>query len=143
MGINSFVPILVFDESHKWSHWFYPWLAGGVVRLFGGYLLFRYARREWVGWFAWFVVVLVWASSSGRVSEHLAIQRALVSGSYSVVDGTVENFHPMPHHGHSNERFEVKGIRFVYSDFIGTECFNNTTSHGGPIRANTERPQNE
>jgi len=97
---------VVFDEAHKWSHWLYPWLTGGVVRLFVGFLLLRYARREWVGWFAWLVCVMVWAGSGGRVSEHLAIQHALASGSYSVVDGTVENFHPMPHHGHTLERFE-------------------------------------
>lgn len=126
---------VVFDEAHKWSHWFYPWLIGGVARLFVGFLLLRYVRRLWEGWFAWLVFVIIWSAGGWRVSEHLAIQHALASGSYSVVDGTVENFHPMPHHGHTHERFEVRGVRFVYSDFIETQCFNNTTSHGGPIRA--------
>ena len=126
---------VVFDEAHKWSHWLYLWLMVGIVVLFEGFLLVRYARRQWFGWLSWLVFVTIWASPGVRVREHLAIRHALASGSYSVVEGTVENFHPMPHHGHSHERFEVKGIRFVYSDFMETQCFNNTTSHGGPIRA--------
>ena len=40
----------------------------------------------------------------------------------------------MPHQGHSLESFEVNGHRFAYSDYIVTAGFNNTQSHGGPIR---------
>lgn len=29
------------------------------------------------------------------------------------VEGTVENFHPMPHSGHDTERFDVDGVDFA------------------------------
>jgi hypothetical protein len=127
---------VVFDAAHKWSLWLSLWLAGGIADLFVGFLLLRYARRQWLAWLMWLVFVVIWATPIGAVvRDHLAIRHALASGSYSVVEGAVENFHPMPHHGHTLERFEVKGVRFRYSDFTVTQCFNNTTSHGGPIRA--------
>ena len=66
-----------------------------------------------------------------RYHEHLSALRA---GNYSVVEGVVESFHPMPYEGHSYESFRVRGIRFTYSDYTITPCFNNTASHGGPIR---------
>jgi hypothetical protein len=40
----------------------------------------------------------------------------------------------MPITGHSMESFVVRGVRFEYSDNVSTAGFNNTTSHGGPIR---------
>jgi hypothetical protein len=132
VGMNA----VVFDAAHKWSLWLSLWLAGGTADLFVGFLLLRYARRQWLAWLMWLVFAVIWATPPGvLVRDHLAIRHALASGSYSVVEGAVENFHPMPHHGHTLEWFEVKGVRFRYSDFTVTRCFNNTTSHGGPIRA--------
>ena len=52
----------------------------------------------------------------------------------SIVEGVVTDFHPMPYWGHSHESFVIKGIRFEYSDNIITPAFNNTSSHGGPIK---------
>jgi len=52
-----------------------------------------------------------------------------------IVEGPVENFVPMPHGGHAEESFSVAGVPFKYSDFIVTDAFNNTSSHGGPIRS--------
>jgi hypothetical protein len=51
----------------------------------------------------------------------------------SVVEGPVENFVPMPHAGHADESFTVRGVRFAYSDYGVSDGFNNTSSHGGPI----------
>ena len=61
--------------------------------------------------------------------------RAFQAGEYSVVEGRVENFDPMPIEGHKPECFSVNGTRFCYSDYIVTPGFRNTTSHGGPIRS--------
>jgi hypothetical protein len=52
----------------------------------------------------------------------------------SVVEGTVENFVPMPYGGHARESFTVGGRPFSYSDYIITSGFHNAASHGGPIR---------
>jgi hypothetical protein len=40
----------------------------------------------------------------------------------------------MPYSGHPNETLSVNGVEFSYSDYVIVPCFNNTTSHGGPIR---------
>lgn len=56
-------------------------------------------------------------------------------GSTQVVEGVVEQFHPMPFTGHDTEHFVVNGVRFDYSDYEVTSAFNQTSSHGGPIRA--------
>ena len=54
---------------------------------------------------------------------------------YRVVAGPVTDFVPMPYTGHQLETFVVGGRKFAYSDYVLTGCFNNTASHGGPIRA--------
>ena len=60
----------------------------------------------------------------------------LAAGTYAVVEGKVENFKPMPKTGHSQESFTVNGVRFLYSDYdVSQGGFNNTASHGGPIRS--------
>jgi len=55
-------------------------------------------------------------------------------GRYSIVEGPVTDFVPMPNEGHSYESFTVQGRRFTYSDYEVTSGFHNSTSHGGPIR---------
>jgi hypothetical protein len=55
-------------------------------------------------------------------------------GQVSVVEGPIENFHPMPYGGHDTERFTVADVHFAYSDYAVTPGFNQTSSHGGPIR---------
>ena len=52
-----------------------------------------------------------------------------------VVSGVVTDFVPMPSGGHAYEHFCVHHVCFDYSDFVHTGGFNNTSSHGGPIRA--------
>jgi len=59
---------------------------------------------------------------------------ALREGRVSVIEGRVHDFVPMPFSGHSNEQFTVNGVHFSYSDLEIHPCFNNTSSHGGPIR---------
>lgn len=64
--------------------------------------------------------------------QHQGLVHALRKG--SVVEGDVQDFVPMPFEGHANEHFCVKSTCFFYSDFIDTGAFNNTASHGGPVR---------
>jgi hypothetical protein len=67
-------------------------------------------------------------------SEFQEISRAYCLGNYQVVEGPVENFHPMPATGGTYERFTVRGVPFAYSDYESTPGFNRTSSHGGPLR---------
>lgn len=64
----------------------------------------------------------------------LQLYKQMKSGSASIVAGRVEHFVPMPSGGHSMESFSVNGHFFSYSDYQMTCAFNNTSSHGGPIR---------
>lgn len=60
---------------------------------------------------------------------------AFRTGQYSIVEGIVTDFHPMPYEGHDNECFTVETQRFCYSGYDEvTSGFHNAASHGGPIR---------
>jgi hypothetical protein len=81
-----------------------------------------------------FLLLAAYAYSAPGVQDMYARAReAYVRGQYSTVEGTVTNFHPMPYSGHPNETFSVNGMQFSYSDYVLIPCFNNTSSHGGPI----------
>jgi len=85
--------------------------------------------------YAIFLLMALYLFSGPGVRDMYARARnAYTRGEYSVVEGTVTNFHPMPYSGHELETFSVNGIRFSYSDYVLIPCFNNTASHGGPIR---------
>jgi hypothetical protein len=71
----------------------------------------------------------------GIENRHDNLVESANSGKVGVVEGIVENFHPMPATGHDTERFTVGGESFAYSDYEITGGFNNAASHGGPIRA--------
>jgi hypothetical protein len=62
--------------------------------------------------------------------------RYLSNGSFQIVEGPVENFHPQLPNVSSTESFTVSGHKFVYSDYVEswiTTCFNRTTLNNGPI----------
>jgi hypothetical protein len=61
-------------------------------------------------------------------------QTVLQEGRYRIVEGTIQDFVPMPPEGHALEHFTVNGVPFAYSDFVHTGAFNQTSTYGGPIR---------
>jgi hypothetical protein len=67
-------------------------------------------------------------------SDYRSLSSALRDGRCAVVEGTISSFHPMPYSGHDMEWFIAGGERFEYSDHQITAGFNQTSSHGGPIR---------
>jgi hypothetical protein len=70
----------------------------------------------------------------GVQDMHARAKDAFVRGQYSVVEGAISDFHTMPYSGHQMETFVVKDVQFSYSDYVIVPCFNNSASHGGPIR---------
>jgi|SRR5215471_10583665 len=80
------------------------------------------------------VFMAITLSPAGVLDMYARARDAYVKGDYSIAEGTVANFHPMPYSGHQNETFSVNGVEFSYSDYVLVPCFNNTTSHGGPMR---------
>ena len=76
-----------------------------------------------------------WAEWQVARRSHLS---NLAAGRYETVEGTIEDFHPMPKDGSSNESFTISGHHFFYSDYSELEptpCFNQTALNGGPIRS--------
>jgi hypothetical protein len=114
---------------------FFPNRMGDV---FTGEKRLREQKPRFVRVFSWFFfafsaawTLTVFASTYGEYKSLISVVK---SGHASVVEGVVSQFHPMPASGHDNERFCVGNNCFEYSDFEGTAAFNNTSSHGGPIR---------
>ena len=68
-----------------------------------------------------------------QYTNHQRYQAILDHGQYSVVQGTIDRFHPMAKTGHGNETFSIDGVTFSYSDFSVTPAFNNTSAYGGPL----------
>jgi hypothetical protein len=61
------------------------------------------------------------------------LRDSLLNGKYTVVEGVVVDFVPMPYSGHAMEKLNVDGHHYEYSDYNVVAGFNNTQSHGGPI----------
>jgi hypothetical protein len=84
-----------------------------------------------------FAILWTVITFSATYSQHLRHKSLAQENGCRVVEGPVEQFVPMPYGGHAVESFSVSGISFRYSDFIVTDGFNNTASHGGPIRGDS------
>jgi hypothetical protein len=140
---------IVFDAAHQGyaAGWFPAYglifVVIGALLVFAPQLMQRIMpaglqsrSRRIFSWF-FFIFALSWTLVTffGTYGGYSNARNALDSGKYSVVEGPVTQFVPMPYTGHSEESFVVGGKRFSYSDFIVTSGFHNTASHGGPIRA--------
>jgi len=77
-------------------------------------------------------LVSVWTIASTAAS---ADGTARAVDASPVVEGEVENFHPMPSGGHDTERFDVAGVHFEYSHWGMTQGFNQDVTVGGPVRS--------
>jgi hypothetical protein len=81
------------------------------------------------------VFIVVFASALLHTYRlHLRLRKAVRDGTAQLIEGYVTHFSPMPYEGHADESFVINGNTLAYSDFNVTGCFNNTSSHGGPIR---------
>lgn len=121
-------------------------MLGGYLRSRGGHG----RNRTFRGWstrplaskiiaYYFFGFALLWTTFSFVVTwrEYSRLYNAIVTGHARLVEGVVTDFSPMPVTGHAMERFCVSDSSacFEYSDYVVTSGFNNSSSHGGPIRA--------
>jgi hypothetical protein len=115
-----------------------PFLAVGVVLLLAHYRQPRARRSRPEGTvlllFSGFALCWMGGAFAGTWSDYSELRDALRTGRYALVEGVVTDFVPMPKEGHAYERFSVNGCTYRYSDFVVTGAFNNTSSHGGPVR---------
>lgn len=95
----------------------------------------RPAMKAFAAFFLAFPLLLGAVMVSTTMRERRALLAAESDGTARIVEGTVQNFVPMPYTGHATERFDVGGVHFWYSDYVETAGFHQSASHGGPIRA--------
>lgn len=83
-----------------------------------------------------FSYVLILSSIVGlsQMNMYKNVVGAYKTGDYEIVEGYVQNFIPMPYEGHSDESFEINGVKFTYSDYSTQSGYNNAKSHGGVIK---------
>jgi hypothetical protein len=127
----------VFDLAESgFKAWWFP--AVGLVFIVIGILVVL-GRANHLGGrrfpFVFLGFAIIWTTVSGfwMYSEYRTLRNAR-DGTAQVVEGRISDFLPMAKSGHEMERFCVSGKCFEYSDFVVTSGFNNTSSHGGPIR---------
>ena len=141
---------IIFDAATKPFVWQHVWAATGAFA-FGCVIVaikklrWRNALSDKSGYFlmlaAGYFMMLAALVAVCYDSTHWLILRwrsvkALGSGNYEVVEGPVEDFHPMPTDGSSRESFSIGEHTFSYSDDAPVEtttCFDRTRPHGGPI----------
>jgi hypothetical protein len=135
---------LVYDVTQEWPPVWFP--AFGLIFVVLGVLLWRFrdrlgnrrrsprARKIFAGLYLGFSILWTVTVAIAVLRESYVARRALRSGTAAVVEGPVQEFHPMPYRGHDTERFRVGNVRFRYSDFSVQSGFNRSSSHGGPIR---------
>jgi len=135
---------VVFDATLTGGrYWWFPasgaaFFVIGLVWIAVQRVLTRKAR-SWLFRAQPYVVTafaLLWTILAASIYfyQYGRLKDALQSGRYEVVEGVVTHFVPMPPEGHASEHFEVDGHHYSYSDYGIQPGFNNTSSHGGPIR---------
>jgi hypothetical protein len=62
--------------------------------------------------------------------EYRNAKKAFATRAYSVSEGVVRNFVPMPSGGHATESFDVNGVRFEYGSGWGSTVFNSESNKG-------------
>ena len=62
--------------------------------------------------------------------QYRNVMKAFADHSYSISEGVVQDFIPMPPGGHSTESFVVKGVRFEYGSGWGSTTFNSEWNKG-------------
>jgi hypothetical protein len=133
---------LVFDAGQAgYRNWWFPAFGLILVAIFVGAVIYERKTHVLSPWrraitSCGAVLSILWVLGTflGTFSDYWRLREAIRLGHFEVVEGKVVDFVPMPPEGHAMERFTVNGHHYEYSDYQVTAGFNNTQSHGGPIR---------
>jgi hypothetical protein len=142
---------VVFDAANNFFLARVPFLIAFAVAILSaciiGAILLQESRRRApnskrrrVGVVSLLLMLFVVVAASAIVASLTALsspsqeETARAIESSPVVEGPVEQFHPMPSGGHDTERFDVAGVHFEYSHWIMSQGFNQDITVGGPIR---------
>jgi len=122
-------------RSFPWSFMF-PFIlliaVGCVLIRFNGGQQLRLAVGYIFVIFCSFMIVLV---NLVLIPKFYEARHAYLSGDSSIVEGTVEDFQPMPALGVADESFSVNGTKFSYNVLDSNPCFHNMPPHRGPIHS--------
>lgn len=81
-------------------------------------------------------ILLSGVTAYNFLCNHNTITERIASDDVYVVEGYVENFHPMPAGGHDVEHFEINGVYFEYSDLTLSNAYHKSLPYGGVITHN-------
>lgn len=132
--------IVVFDAVENGYHPGVSLFIGLFFVALGAAITFvsRSMRHSLKGSFAvmFFGFAIFWTFGFVAVtwSEYYEFTSSLRENRCDVIEGAVEQFHPMPIGGHDVESFVVSGKHFEYSDWTVTSGFHQSSTYGGPIR---------
>jgi hypothetical protein len=111
MEYQTIYSILNDAPRIPWVHVFIGLVAGPAS------VYASWKTRNWL----FLVLAVVWAgfwnltilpASWAIYRDHEQSKAALRDGNCQVVEGNIEDFHPMPYTGHSLERFKIQGCFF-------------------------------
>ncbi|MDB5025671.1 MAG: hypothetical protein JWP78_3426 [Mucilaginibacter sp.] len=84
-----------------------------------------------------FAMLILLGIAATRVRDYYEVKRMFDQKQYRIVEGRVQDYHPMPAGGHDTESFRVGSLYFEFSDYeLGAFGYNNAASLGGIIRPN-------
>lgn len=86
--------------------------------------------------FSGFALIMLLLAVPCSIANRNKTKEIYENKEYKIIEGVIENFHPMLNSGHNSESFNVDGVYFEYSDFLLQYEFNKTASHGGPLKRN-------
>lgn len=132
--------VTVFEITQNPGRWELP--AVGLILIAVALALIKIGRKwprllraRYAGWIllpsGFVFTCLTWYGAYSCYDKWTEWYRA---GNYFIVEGPVEDFHPMPYEGHQDECFRARNRRFCYSDYIVQPGFHQSASHGGPTR---------
>ena len=130
---------VVFDVTKSGFDWTFG--AFGFIFVIVGIGLVRYRElirsktiRPLRGIFPFlflgFAVLWTIGAFATTYLHHARAVETLRSGRAQMLEGTITQFVS----SQKQESFVLAGRKFSYSDYVITGCFNNMSSHGGPMR---------
>jgi hypothetical protein len=141
-GMNSYHVVFDLAAAGYRAWWFSAWgllfIAFGIFALRNPKFMPVRGKPRFRKVFLifWTCFACAWTLGSfySTFSEYRRLQSAYDRHDYQVVEGRVEDFHPLPWALHGVESFSVKGVTFKYATGLVTAGFNHDSGHGGPIR---------
>ena len=130
--INSLVVGVGFFFVFKW----YPFQNPGIDKKDAkGYI--GYVVSKWIGWIVGtFAICLFILLTVSHVIDYQEKREILDNNQTVVIEGIVEEYHPMPLSGHDSEHFKINGIYFEYTNFEVVNGYNTPACYGGVIKEN-------